>query len=314
MKQYFMAAAIGALLLLPARAGAENPERNDPAPFEFNLMESLARQGCTWEQKTLGDAYRYGIYGADVADPGQALKWYRRAATQDDWHAQEVIGELYEHGEGVDQSDTEAYFWYSLAFRRGSGLALDGLWSSARHHVDGQLSPEQKAAVDKRVADWKPVREMRLMPNQRGAFIEEYRPSMAANFPLYRELAEQGDPYFQGQLASMYYRGEGTAPDKAEAAKWYRMAADQGEYDAIKWLGKMYAAGDGVPQDWQQAYLWGRIVASCAYGPDAETYHAAMHHLTNTQMRHMKAQVDAWFATPFREDPQPGAAKTATAR
>src|SRR5262249_49080563 len=156
----------------------------------------------------------------------------------------------YERGEGVDQSDAEAYFWYSLAFRRGYGLNLEGFWTNAHAPQDDKLSPEQKASVDKRIAAWRPAREMKLMPNQLGAFEEDDRPPILSQVSRFREMAERGNPYFQAHLASLYYRGAGVPQDKAEAARWYRKAAEQGEYDAIKWLGKMYATGDGVTQDW----------------------------------------------------------------
>ena len=45
----------------------------------------------------------------------QAASWYRRAADQGDPTAQGTLGVLYSMGQGVPQSDVEAYFWLDLA-------------------------------------------------------------------------------------------------------------------------------------------------------------------------------------------------------
>ena len=80
-------------------------------------------------------------------------------------------------------------------------------------------------------------------------------------FPLWSELAEDGDPDAQSILGTMYENGEGVAQDPAEAAKWYRKAADQGHSDAQLNLGVLYENGEGVPKDEVQAAKWYRKAA-----------------------------------------------------
>ena len=76
-----------------------------------------------------------------------------------------------------------------------------------------------------------------------------------------RWAAEQGDPEAQCNLGNVYYLGEGTPRDYAEAANWYRLAAGQGNAAAQNNLGVMYDEGESVPQDDREAVKWYRKAA-----------------------------------------------------
>lgn len=71
-----------------------------------------------------------------------------------------------------------------------------------------------------------------------------------------RELAEEGDPWYQTELALMYHNGQALKQDYSEAARWYQLAADQGFSKAQANLGVLYAEGLGVEQDFGQAAHW----------------------------------------------------------
>ena len=74
------------------------------------------------------------------------LKHWQSLAEQGDVAAQDRIGWMYENGIGVKQSYTEAYFWLFLARRYRGGA------EAAKY-----LTPEQIAAVKKRLEEWKPT-------------------------------------------------------------------------------------------------------------------------------------------------------------
>ena len=76
-----------------------------------------------------------------------------------------------------------------------------------------------------------------------------------------RLAAEHGDAEAQYNLGNLYYLGEGTPQDYAEAAKWYRLAAEQGNAAAQNNLGVMYDEGEGVRQDDREAVKWYRKAA-----------------------------------------------------
>ncbi len=76
-----------------------------------------------------------------------------------------------------------------------------------------------------------------------------------------RVMAEAGNAKAQGQLGSMYAKGEDVPKDLAEAAKWFRRAAEQGLAEAQAVLGLIYATGAGVPQDEVEALAWFNLAA-----------------------------------------------------
>ena len=82
----------------------------------------------------------------------------------------------------------------------------------------------------------------------------------------YRLAAEQGNASAQNNLGVMYDEGVGVPQDDREAVKWYRKAADQGNASAQYNLGAMYDLGEGVPKDWVKAYAW--LSLSAAQGKD----------------------------------------------
>ena len=77
-----------------------------------------------------------------------------------------------------------------------------------------------------------------------------------------RIAAGHGDAEAQFNVGYLYYMGEGTGQDCAEAAKWYRLAAEQGNATAQNSLGVMYDDGEGVPQDRLKACAWLSLSAS----------------------------------------------------
>jgi hypothetical protein len=76
-----------------------------------------------------------------------------------------------------------------------------------------------------------------------------------------RVMAESGNAKAQGQLGSMYAKGEDVPQDTAEAAKWFRRAAEQGLAEAQAVLGLIYATGAGVPRDEVEALAWFNLAA-----------------------------------------------------
>jgi hypothetical protein len=55
----------------------------------------------------------------------EALKWYRKAAKQNDPKAQHNIGVIYALGLGVPQDNIRAYAWLSLAYSNGYEKSKD---------------------------------------------------------------------------------------------------------------------------------------------------------------------------------------------
>lgn len=143
-----------------------------------------ALKGNMFAQRNLGDMY---FYGQGVKkNYAEAAKWLRNPAEQGDSDAQDNIGWLYETGHGVTQDtdagrkwflrsanqgntngmvhaaesympegqEPEIYFWDSILARSGVSWAEE-----SRDKEAGFITPEEKAAVDARLQEWKPVPE-----------------------------------------------------------------------------------------------------------------------------------------------------------
>ena len=57
----------------------------------------------------------------------------------------------------------------------------------------------------------------------------------------------------------MYFQGECTKADPAEAARWFRLAADQGMAGSQATLATMYEKGVGVERDAAKAAKWAAL-------------------------------------------------------
>jgi hypothetical protein len=77
-----------------------------------------------------------------------------------------------------------------------------------------------------------------------------------------RQLAEQGDPRAQFQLAQMYRTGDGLEKDLSQAVAWYRKAAEQGLPIAQHNLAVALDHGQGIAENKAGAAKWYRRAAA----------------------------------------------------
>jgi len=121
------------------------------------------KQAETWYRKAadqkniagelhLAALYRDGGVGF-ARDMTQAAAWYRKAADQGDPNAQATLGVLYSMGQGVAQSDVEAYFWLDLA------AAVKGpnqeKYAANRQMIGQHITADELSDVEDRVEKWK---------------------------------------------------------------------------------------------------------------------------------------------------------------
>ncbi|HEC19767.1 MAG TPA: sel1 repeat family protein [Gammaproteobacteria bacterium] len=73
----------------------------------------------------------------------------------------------------------------------------------------------------------------------------------------WQPLANQGDAAAQFNLALMYHRGLGVAPDEARAVQWYQKSAANGYPRAQEFLAAAYREGwFGLKKDIKKADYW----------------------------------------------------------
>jgi TPR repeat protein len=72
------------------------------------------------------------------ADPAQGVRWLKKAASQGHDRAQLSLARCYEQGLGVNQDQTEAFKWYTLAARQNGLLA-----NAYRDQLALKLNPKE---------------------------------------------------------------------------------------------------------------------------------------------------------------------------
>jgi TPR repeat protein len=148
-------------------------------------VRAEAVKGDVIAQFSLGSFLYYS-----AGDTAGAVDWFRKAATRGYPPAEFQMGQLYDFGFGVGQSDRDALTWYRKAAEHG-------------------LFPAQRT-----VGDF----------YQKGRVVTA-DPSEAARW--YQRAADGDDIRAQYQLGQLYLDGIGVTRDYAAAYLWFSLAASQ---------------------------------------------------------------------------------------
>jgi len=122
----------------------------------LQLWQPRALLGVAFAQNNLGMLYEHGQ--GVPQDYGEAAKWYRLAAEQGNPTAQSNLASMYYVGEGVPQDYVQAYMWISLAASRFPLSAKEDRKQAAHHRyiVASNMTPAQIADAEKRAGEWQP--------------------------------------------------------------------------------------------------------------------------------------------------------------
>jgi TPR repeat protein len=151
---------IDAALLARANSGdAASQIQVGDSYKEGKAVEKNYTQAAAWYRKAaekgrtdamirVAGLYRDGAKGFP-RDMDQAVAWYRKAAELWDVDAQATLGVLYSMGQGVPQSDTDAYYWFYLAAKvqgpKQEKYAASRQMMGARITADEQEDAERRA-------------------------------------------------------------------------------------------------------------------------------------------------------------------------
>ena len=116
------------------------------------LTERAARNGNRIAMHDLALYYAEGRGGVSAELP-TAAKWFEKAAERGVVDSQFNLGVLFESGQGLPKSLTDAFIWYSIAATQGDQLA--------KKRVDvltDTISPADLAAAQARITNFKPVK------------------------------------------------------------------------------------------------------------------------------------------------------------
>ncbi|KAG0260129.1 hypothetical protein DFQ27_003738 [Actinomortierella ambigua] len=219
-----------------ARAEIQEADRGDArAQFNVGLMYETGR----------------GVKQSNV----EAVRWYIKAASQENPDAQYNLGVMCRNGRGVEQSDVEAVKWFTKAADQGNS---DALYYLGVMYENGQGVEQSDIEAAKRYImaahEGNPKAQFNVgCMYETGRYINQ---SDVEAVKWYTKAASQGSPNAQCNLGLMYETGRGVDQSDVEAVKLYTKAASQGDPSAQNNLGWMYDLGQGVEQDDILAVEW----------------------------------------------------------
>ena len=225
--------------------GIEKNETEAMRLFESASYEEEQARYC------LGFCYAYG-FGTDV-DLRKAVKLWKDASKDGNVDAKVALGYFYENGMGVKKDVAEAIRFYRLGVKQKNGEAHARLGYCYENGI-GVIHDKAAASQlykDAMVHDT--IMVLKYNPNHSivntGTLI-----NLVTLREMYENLAQQGDPVAQHNLAYCYLRGEGVKQDESLGVYWFYLATEQGFAPAQCNLGICYKNGDGgLTQDDERA-------------------------------------------------------------
>ncbi|WP_424244807.1 hypothetical protein Dip510_002078 [Elusimicrobium posterum] len=173
----------------------------EPAAGYLEFFDELsqlildANNGDAQAQYELASRFSSGR-GVEKQDYLQALKWYEKAAAQNNGSAAFNIGLIYYNGNGVKKDYKKAFQYFNLAKKLDIALA-DHMLAAMYYYGQGTEKDYSKS-------------------------LEYYK--------AYSKVAGGIDqPTIYTKIADMYYNGEGTAKNLTEALHYYSLSAKEGD-------------------------------------------------------------------------------------
>ena len=162
MKQRFKTLFAGGLLTLTLfGVAAAGPLEDAQAAYlrgdyasAMRLWRPLADQRNAGAQNNLGTVYGHGQGVA--RDYAEAVKWYRKAADQGLVEAQYNLGMMYYNGRSVPEDYALAYMWLNLAASRAVDTEIRDGAIKARDLVAAKMTPDQIAEAQRMAREWVP--------------------------------------------------------------------------------------------------------------------------------------------------------------
>ena len=129
----------------------------------YKFWLPLAEQGNATAQNNLGWMYSHGQ--GVPQDYKEAVKWYRLSADQGYAEAQYNLGWMYSKGRGVPQDYVSAHMWWNLSGSNGYEDAVEN-----RNMVEKEMSTTQIEKAQEMARNWKPKQEPKGLEESKGLF------------------------------------------------------------------------------------------------------------------------------------------------
>jgi YD repeat-containing protein len=221
---------------LPTAAGVGAPPLEDPGwqPDYLVPEEALetTRRGLALE------------LGAGVERCFQcAVAAYRDGAALGDGFAMYLLSRAYRFGNGVPQSDTDAFVWAWRAVDAGSAHGMNALANAYAAGRGVKQNHDRAAELYRRAAQRGNRRAMYNVGYDLEHGTDGYSRDLEAAATWYESAAAFGDRTSKLRLGVMLHHGWGRPVDSARALELLHEAAEAGESAADLHLGQLYEQG-----------------------------------------------------------------------
>jgi Sel1 repeat len=179
------------------------------------------------------DWYEFGV-GQD-RDRSTALKWYRRAASLNYVDAAYLLYYVYSYQMmGIPKDKAEAVKWLLKANELAAGKQKAAILLELARLSDPSGEPKVDPSVLKRgAAIHLQYLKQAFALDPQDVSVADYYGRSLYDAGRYSEalpiLKNSSNPYTWKQIGQMYERGQGTAPDIAQALVWYKKMAIEGK-------------------------------------------------------------------------------------
>jgi uncharacterized protein len=241
--------------------------QNTLEKISLSDLEIKAESGDAQAQVELGARYANG--DGVQANDSEAIKWWAKAADQNNTEAMYFLGFAYKYGivsgapwERKFEIDRKKAF---KLFEQGAKLGdnncqfeLGEMYlndSTVKKNIPMAIGFLEKAAIQNNTSA---LISLATLYSDNKAVPADY----ARSFDYLSKAAKLGDSDAQSIVGYRYYTGTGVPKDYAKAAEFYKSAAMQGNAAAQNNLGHLYLNGLGVSKDKLIAYAWFNVAAT----------------------------------------------------
>lgn len=161
---------------------------------------------------------------------------------------QYLYGVCHENGWGVDQSEKEAFAWYSKSAEQDYASAYNSLGNFYRSGTSVKADANKAFEMYQKGAAGKDPQAMLNLGNCYFYGMGVNKDEQTA-VKWWNDAAEAGNVYANSQMGDCYYYGIGVDKNLEKAIKYYNVASDKNVPSAQYILGILYYNGQGVGQD-----------------------------------------------------------------
>lgn len=161
---------------------------------------------------------------------------------------QYLYGVCHENGWGVEQSEKEAFAWYSKSAEQEYPSAYNSLGNFYRSGTAVKSDINKAFEMYQKGAEGKDAQAMLNLGNCYFYGMGVNKDEQTA-VKWWKDAAEAGNAYANSQMGDCYYYGIGVEKNLEKAVEYYTIAADKNVSNAQYMLGILYYNGQGVQQD-----------------------------------------------------------------